>query len=170
MWASLPSMWTSPSSEVRAMFADLVDGEESRTSSAYDTWRASPESELPIPGVFPPGLPREVTPRQRLERHPAQIVIESPTRGNMPDDQHPRVRPARPDIRQHPAHARDRAPPAFAVGIRRVQIPVTLGVHLVGRTAVAVAVVALAQAPIEKYRNIRVSEGDGCCLGRAPQV
>src|SRR5215218_406875 len=114
----------------------------------------------PVEAVLPAGLPLEDLVDQILERNTAHIVIETPSRRDVADDEHSCSVPTPHQVLEEAADAGDRLAPALAPRERQVDVRGSIASVRFGRIAVAFAVVTLAQPPVEQDRRISRSESD----------
>src|SRR5215213_256680 len=122
--------------------------------------RSASDGRGPVEAVLPAGLPLEDLVDQILERNAAHIVIETPSRRDVADDEHSCSVPSRHQVLEEAADAGDRLAPALAARERQVDVRDSIASVRFGRIAVAFAVVTLAQSPVEQDRRTSGSERD----------
>ena len=98
------------------------------------------------------------------------MVVETEPGGDVADDQHPRTVPAGEQVAEEAADAVDGLLPALAAGVGRREVRHPVGVDLVARGAVELAVVALPQPPVEQHRRAGIAEREVDRLDGAVQV
>jgi hypothetical protein len=86
------------------------------------------------------------------------------------DDEQSGFWPEKPQIWEYTADAAYRAPPTFSIDIGCVQPQAAVSMNLSSWAAILVAVVALAQAPVQENGNVGARERDVDSFGRASQV
>src|SRR5271168_811203 len=102
--------------------------------------------------VLPAFLPGEVLGYEVFKRHAGEEVVQAPSGGDVPDDQHPLSVPAQRQVIEEAPDARDGLAPAFTARIDPVKVVAPVGVQLGHRHPVALPVVTLAQPPVEQHR------------------
>src|SRR5258708_895368 len=102
--------------------------------------------------ILPAGPPLEDLVDQVLERDTAQVMIETPPRRNVADDEDSGVVPSKGQVLEEAGDTGDRLAPTLAARERLVDVRGSVASVRFGRIAVAFAVVTLAQPPIEQDR------------------
>src|SRR5205814_6995921 len=103
-----------------------------------------------VEAVLPAGPPLEDLVDQVLERDTEHVVIETPPRRDVADDEDSSSVPSRCEVIEEAADAGDRLPPALPARERLVDVRSWIASVRFGRIAVPLAVVAFAQAPVEQ--------------------
>src|SRR3954454_17367205 len=120
--------------------------------------------------VFPAFLPGEILPRERLERDPVRVVVESPPRRDVPDHEDaPAVEGDRQPVEAAP-NPLDGLTPRLALRPRLLEMAATFAVEQGARHAVQRPVVALAEPPVVGDGDSGARECDLGCLNRAGEV